>query len=56
MSGSVFSQQMSKSGEEIKNNSENMEIKLIPVASDAQKMYYRNIPHTVLYPLDTISS
>lgn len=56
MSGRVFLQQMSKSGEEIKNNSESMEIKLIPVASDTQKMYYRNIPHTVLYPLDTISS
>lgn len=56
MSGRVFLQQMSKSAEEIKNNSENMEINLIPVALDTQKMYYRNIPHTVLYPLDTISS
>lgn len=33
----VFLQQMSKSGEEIKNNSENMEIKLISVALDKQK-------------------
>lgn len=37
MSGRVFLQQMSKSGEEIKNNSENIEIKLIPVALDTQK-------------------
>lgn len=50
MSGRVFLQQMSKSGEGMKNKPENMEIKLIPVALDTHKMYYRNIPHTVSDP------
>jgi len=50
MSGRLLLQQMSKSGEEIKHKPEKMEIKLIPVSLDTQKMYYRNIPHRVSEP------
>lgn len=39
--GRIFLQQMSKSGEGIKNKPENMEIKLKPVALDTQKKCIR---------------